>query len=103
LHTSYSIEAEEDALEIWVGMRRLGAEVYRVSASIPAQGEKGWGTGLIGNRRIDPQGDIPVGAVLRAAIHAKFRIEGLAFTTGRYANIGTPEALSAAAKIVRFR
>jgi hypothetical protein len=101
LHTSYSIEAEEDVLEIWVGMRHLGANVYRVSASIPAQG--GWGTGLIGNRRIDPQGDIPVGAVLRAAIHAKFRIEGFAFTTGRYANIGTPEALSAAAKIVRFR
>ena len=60
------------------------------------------GAGLIGNRRIDPQGDIPVGAVLRAAIHAKLRIEGLAFPNGRYVDIGTPEALSAARRIVRL-
>jgi glucose-1-phosphate thymidylyltransferase len=52
------------------------------------------GAGLIGNRRVDPQGDIPVGAVLRAAIHAKLRIEGLAFPSGRYIDIGTPQALN---------
>jgi glucose-1-phosphate thymidylyltransferase len=61
------------------------------------------GAGLIGNRRIDPQGDIPVGAVLRAAIHAKLRLEGLAFPTGRYVDIGTPQTLSVAEELFPTR
>jgi glucose-1-phosphate thymidylyltransferase len=52
------------------------------------------GAGLIGNRRIDSQGDIPVGAVLRAAVHAELKMEGLVFPTGRYLDVGTPGALS---------
>ncbi|UVT16957.1 MAG: dTDP-glucose pyrophosphorylase [Nitrospira sp.] len=55
---------------------------------------------LIGNRRIDPQGDIPVGAVLRAAVKAKLRVEGVPFPTGRYLDIGTPQALSVAQRFV---
>ena len=54
----------------------------------------------IGNRKIDAQGDIPVGAVLRAAIHAKLKVEGVRFPTGRYLDIGTPQALSKATRIV---
>jgi glucose-1-phosphate thymidylyltransferase len=54
---------------------------------------------LIGNRRIDPQGDIPVGAVLRAAVQAKLKVEGVTFPTGRYIDIGTPQALSTAPSI----
>jgi glucose-1-phosphate thymidylyltransferase len=46
--------------------------------------------GLLGNRRIDPQGDIPVGAVLRAAVRANLKIEGEIFPRGRYTDIGTP-------------
>ena len=57
-------------------------------------------TGLIGNRRIDPGGDIPVGAVLRAAVQAKLKVEGVTFPTGRYVDIGTPHALSS---VPRFR
>ena len=55
--------------------------------------------GLIGNRRIDPQGDIPVGAVLRAAVQANLKVEGVTFPTGRYIDIGTPQAFSAAPRI----
>jgi glucose-1-phosphate thymidylyltransferase len=51
---------------------------------------------ILGNRRIDPQGDIPVGAVLRAAIRAKLKVEGVVFQTGRYIDIGTPKALALA-------
>jgi len=54
---------------------------------------------LIGNRRIDPQGDIPVGAVLRAAVQAKLKVEAVTFPTGRYMDIGAPQALSAAQRM----
>lgn len=54
--------------------------------------------GLMGNRRIDPQGDIPFGAVLRAAVQSKLKVEGVAFPTGRYLDIGTPQALSSASR-----
>jgi len=54
-------------------------------------------TGLIGNRKIDAQGDLPVGAVLRAAVQTKLKVEGVTFPTGRYIDIGTPQAISAAA------
>jgi len=56
---------------------------------------------LIGNRRIDPQGDIPVGAVLRAAVHGKLKVEGVIFPTGRYVDIGTPQALLGAQELTR--
>ena len=56
--------------------------------------------GLIGNRRIDPQGDIPVGAVLRAAIRAKLKIEGMTFPAGRYLDVGTPQSFSVASRFV---
>jgi NDP-sugar pyrophosphorylase family protein len=56
--------------------------------------------GLIGNRRIDATGDIPVGAVLRAAVQTDLKVEGVTFPTGRYLDIGTPRALSAAQKFL---
>jgi glucose-1-phosphate thymidylyltransferase len=56
----------------------------------------GRNTGLIGNRRIDAAGDIPVGAVLRAAVQTNVKVEGVTFPTGRYIDIGTPQALAAA-------
>lgn len=55
------------------------------------QGEK---AGVVGNRRIDAQGDIPVGAVLKAAVKAKMKVEGVTFPRGRYVDIGTPQGLS---------
>lgn len=55
------------------------------------RGEK---PGTIGNRKIDAQGDIPVGVVLKEAVRAKLKIEGVTFPSGRYIDIGTPQALS---------
>jgi hypothetical protein len=55
---------------------------------------------LVGNRRIDPGGDIPVGAVLRAAVRAKFHVGGVTFRTGRYIDIGTPQALAKVSRII---
>jgi glucose-1-phosphate thymidylyltransferase len=54
---------------------------------------KGQNSGLVGNRRIDSQGDIPVGAVLRAAVQAKLHVEGVLFPGGSYIDVGTPEDL----------
>jgi dTDP-glucose pyrophosphorylase len=62
------------------------------------QVRRGRKAGLIGNRRIDPQGDIPVGAVLRAAVRAGLNIEGVMFPTGSYIDVGTPEHLIKAVK-----
>lgn len=61
------------------------------------QGQK---AGVVGNRRIDAQGDIPVGAVLKEAVKAKLKVEGVTFPTGRYTDIGTPQALSMAHRFV---
>lgn len=55
------------------------------------QGEK---AGVVGNRRIDAQGDIPVGVVLKEAVKAKLKVEGVTFPAGRYIDIGTPQAFS---------
>ena len=63
----------------------------------------GAAAGLIGNRRIDPQGDLPVGAVLRAAVRAKLKLEGVTFPTGSYIDIGTPKYLSTASRTVSYR
>ncbi len=49
---------------------------------------------LIGKHKIDAQGDIPVGLVLKEAVKAKLKVEGVAFPTGQYIDIGTPQALS---------
>jgi NDP-sugar pyrophosphorylase family protein len=59
---------------------------------------KGRNAGLIGNRRIDPQGDVPVGAVLREAVQANLNVEGVMFPTGSYIDVGTPEHLIKAVK-----
>jgi hypothetical protein len=64
------------------------------------QVRKGQKRGLIGNRKIDPQGDIPVGAVLKEAVRAKLKVEGVIFRTGRYVDIGTPRRLSFVQQIV---
>lgn len=60
------------------------------------QGEK---AGVFGNRRIDAQGDIPMGVVLKEAVKARLKVEGVIFPGGRYIDIGTPQALS---KVRRF-
>ncbi|MGB4066508.1 MAG: hypothetical protein WBK08_00620 [Nitrospira sp.] len=61
---------------------------------------KGCSVGLVGNRKIDPQGDIPVGAVLAAAVQVGLKIEGVTFPTGRYIDIGTPQALSVVQRFI---
>jgi glucose-1-phosphate thymidylyltransferase len=63
------------------------------------QVRNGRNAGLIGNRRIDPQGDIPVGAVLRAAVQASLNVEGVRFPTGSYIDVGTPGHLIKAVKL----
>lgn len=50
-------------------------------------------TRVVGNRKVDAQGDIPVGVVLKAAVKAKLKVDGVTFSTGRYIDIGTPQAL----------
>ena len=56
--------------------------------------KRGKKVGVIGNRRIDAQGDIPVWVVLKEAVTAKLKVDGVTFPTGRYIDIGTPQALS---------
>lgn len=51
---------------------------------------------LLANPQTDPSGDLPVGAVLRAAVQAGLRVEGVSFPGETYLDIGTPAALSAA-------
>lgn len=51
---------------------------------------------LLGNRKIDPQGDLPMGAVLREAIRKGILVEGVRFPDGDYLDIGTPDALAQA-------
>ncbi len=53
----------------------------------------GSGAGLIGNRKIDPQGDIPVGLVLKKAVQAKLEVEGVMFPSGSYIDVGLPQHL----------
>lgn len=44
-------------------------------------------------RKIDPQGDLPVGAVIKAAIERGLHVCGLSFPEHRYIDIGTPNNL----------
>jgi len=62
--------------------------------------KQGGKTGVIGNRRVDAQGDIPVGVVLKEAVKAKLKVEGITFPSGRYIDIGTPSALSMVRRFV---
>lgn len=55
---------------------------------------------VVGKRRIDAQGDIPVGLVLKEAVKAKLKVEGVTFPSGRYIDIGTPQAVSKAHRFV---
>ncbi|MGZ8404153.1 MAG: dTDP-glucose pyrophosphorylase [Nitrospira sp.] len=66
------------------------------------QVKQGRRTGVVGNRRIDAQGDIPVGVVLKEAVKAKLKVEGVTFPTGRYIDIGTPSALSMVRRFVSY-
>ena len=43
--------------------------------------------------KIDPQGDLPVGAVIKAAIERGLHVRGLSFPEDRYIDIGTPNNL----------
>jgi dTDP-glucose pyrophosphorylase len=61
---------------------------------------KGGSVGLVGNRKIDAQGDVPVGAVLASAVQAGLKIEGVTFPTGCYIDIGTPQALSVVQRFI---
>lgn len=56
--------------------------------------------GMVGNRRIDAQGDIPVGVVLKEAVKAKLKVEGVTFPSGRYLDIGTSQAIAMVDKFV---
>lgn len=58
----------------------------------------GQGAGVIGNRKIDPQGDIPVGLVLKKAVQAKLTVEGVMFPSGSYIDVGLPQHLVKAVK-----
>jgi len=49
-------------------------------------------------RGIDPQGDLPVGAVIHAAIESGLRVHGVRFPNERFIDIGTPENLIRALK-----
>ena len=47
---------------------------------------------------IDPSGDLPVGAVIEAAIATGLHVHGVAFPNESYIDIGTPDNLVAAAR-----
>jgi NDP-sugar pyrophosphorylase family protein len=49
-------------------------------------------------RGIDPQGDVPMGAVIRAAIDKGLNVHGVTFPDQRFIDIGTPENLIHALK-----
>jgi dTDP-glucose pyrophosphorylase len=54
-----------------------------------------------GGHQIDPQGDLPVGAVIQAAIRQGIRVDGVTFPTGTYIDIGTPGDLAKALRMYR--
>ena len=54
-----------------------------------------------GNRRIDPQGDLPVGAVIQAAIRERLTVEAVKFSNGRYLDVGTASAWAQASRWAR--
>jgi glucose-1-phosphate thymidylyltransferase len=54
-----------------------------------------------GGHQIDPQGDLPVGAVIQAAIRRGMRVDGVTFPAGTYIDIGTPRDLAKAIQMYR--
>ena len=44
-------------------------------------------------RKIDAQGDLPVGAVIKASIQQGLRVDGVKFPKGTYIDIGRPDDL----------
>jgi glucose-1-phosphate thymidylyltransferase len=50
---------------------------------------------------IDASGDLPMGAVIKAAVDAGLRVAGVPFAGERYVDIGTPHALASAAAELR--
>ena len=54
-----------------------------------------------GGCQIDPQGDLPIGAVIQAAIFKGLRVDGVTFPTGTYIDIGTPDDLAKALRMYR--
>jgi glucose-1-phosphate thymidylyltransferase len=44
----------------------------------------------LASKNIDPQGDLPVGLVIQAAVREGLHVEGLAFPQESYVDIGTP-------------
>jgi glucose-1-phosphate thymidylyltransferase len=54
-----------------------------------------------GGCQIDPQGDLPVGAVIQAAIRKGVRVGGVTFPTGTYLDVGTPDDLVRAMRLYR--
>ena len=49
--------------------------------------------------RLDPQGDLPVGAVLQAAVRSGLRVNSVAFENSRYIDVGTVAGLTAALRM----
>lgn len=57
------------------------------------------GIGLATSRKMDAQGDIPVGAVIKAAVREGLSVESVTFPRGTYLDIGTPGDLRKAVRI----
>jgi dTDP-glucose pyrophosphorylase len=57
----------------------------------------------LADRKIDAQGDLPMGAVLQAAIRKGLRVDGLRFPNATYIDIGTPDDLVKAVGMLQFR
>jgi glucose-1-phosphate thymidylyltransferase len=53
------------------------------------------------NRKIDAQGDVPVGAVIKAAVRQGLSVESVTFPQGSYLDIGTPADLRTAVRTYR--
>ncbi|HXF93346.1 MAG TPA: hypothetical protein VNK46_11370 [Nitrospiraceae bacterium] len=52
--------------------------------------------GTLASKNIDPQGDLPVGAVLQAAVRHGLHVAGVVFDHEAYVDIGTPKDLARA-------
>jgi len=54
-------------------------------------------------QKIDAQGELPIGAVIQAAIEKGLRVEGVPFLNGTYIDIGTAEGLEKAVRMFSQR
>ena len=57
--------------------------------------------GLRKSRKIDAQGDVPVGAVIKAAVRQGLSVDSVTFPRGAYLDIGTPADLRKAVRTYR--